>query len=388
MIMLLLSVSCVATAQTFKEGSVRLKGGQEQPGLIGELRPGSPEGIEYKATSSDGEVQIFYANEIEGYTVDKIFFTGYHNNKYRDNDWTFVELLAEGKLTLIRRNNMYFLRQSGNGEFTHLTGRYKTLLARMTRDCPLVSAKAGRVRLERAELTEFIKNYNDCIPASGEANLEGMPRVFSVGFQLGYDYTMGTFQDNAATRFLSANNQVDKSYFQGGVEVNFKSYKFSKHVGFYTGALVNFDSYSGTNRSLQDAKHPEVNQYSLKISELKIPFGIDISRPREGNLSFHVRGGVMMPLVMSFQSTHPFHEVSDANGSTITYGPTSRITSYRPSIMVGGGFGFDYRISKSYVRLQAGFYQGSVTTSNVLGKDQSKTSGKLQSFNVSTTYIF
>jgi hypothetical protein len=299
-----------------------------------------------------------------------------------------VELLAEGRLTLLRRNNMYFIRQPENVGYIHVTGNYKVLLRKLTRNCPLVSDRAGRLRLDKESLTQFIKDYNDCVPANGESNLEGMPRVFSVAFQLGYDYTVGTFKDNVATRYLSANKQLDKSYFQGGVELNFKNYKFSKYIGLYTGALVNFNSYSGTNRSTADPQRPEVNTYSFSYSELKIPFGIDISRPRKKNLGFHVRGGAMMPLVMSFTSAHPSYEVSDATGSVIIYDTPSKITAYKPSVMLGGGFSFDYRISESYIRLQTGYYEGNVTTTNMMGTSTSHTSGKLQSFNIATTFIF
>ncbi|MEI9917595.1 MAG: outer membrane beta-barrel protein [Bacteroidota bacterium] len=386
LLILLLSLCCVATAQTFKEGSIRLKGGQEQPGFIGELRPGSPEGVEYKPTSDD-EIQIYYANDIEGYTVEKIFYTAYHNNAFRDNDWNFIELLADGELTLMRRNNMYFIRQKSNREFTHLTHHYKNALARLTRDCPLVSIRAARVSLDKVPLGEFVKSYNECI-ATKRPNLDGMPRPVSIGIQVGYDYTTGTFKDEAATRYLSANKQSDRSYFQGGVEINFKGYRVSKFIGFYTGALVSFDSYSGTNRSTVDKKSPEVNEYSFKLTELKIPFGFDISRPTRKNFAVHIRGGGVMPLVLNVNSSHPYQEVSNASGTTITYGDPSLITKYKPSVMWGGGAGFDYKVSGSYVRIQAGYYAGSVSVTSNKGAKVFSTTGNLKSFNLSATYIF
>lgn len=385
LLMLLLSVSCVAAAQTFKQGSIRLKGGEERPGFIGKIRPGSPEGVEFKV-SSDSDVEIFYATDIDGYTVDNIFYSSYHTNTYRDKEWVFADVLAEGDLTLLRRNGMYFLRPAGSVEFTHLVPR-KGILGRMAKACPLVAARAGRVVHDRKSLAEFVAEYNQCV-ATNRPNLEGMPRTFSIGVQVGYDYTVGTFTDNVATRYLSANNQIDKSYFQGGLELNFKHYKFSNAIGFHAGALLNFDSYSGTNRSTIDKARPEVNEYSFSYRELKIPLGIDVSRPRRGKIALNIRAGIILPLVLSLKSAHPYSEFSNPSGTSVTYSDGSQITGYKPKIMIGGAVGFNYRISKSYVRVQVGWYQGNVTVITMTGFSEGHTKGKLQSLSLTTTYVF
>ena len=383
---LLLSMSCVATAQTFKEGSIRLKGGEEQHGLIGDKRPGAPEGLEFKS-GNDSEIKIYYANEIEGYTLDNIFYTAFHTNVYRENDWSFVELMAEGELTLIRRNNMYFIRKKGVVEFTHLSAHYKRQLSQLTRSCPIVSAQALRVSLDRKPVTEFIKAYNECVVLPN-ADKEGMPRVLSFGVSVGVDYTMAKFRDNVVTRFLSASNQSDKSYVQGGVEVNFKSYRFSKFIGLYTGLLYNSNSYSATNKSTFDPKRPEVNQYSYSYSEVKIPLGFDISRPSRKKASFHIRGGIMMPKAFGLKSNHIFSEVSNDGGKSVYYSEPAQLTGYKPAIMFGGAFGYDFKISNSYLRAQAAYYTGSVQATSVVGGVHTTTSGTLTSSNFMITYIF
>ena len=382
---MLLGVSSIATAQTFKEGSVRLKGGQEQPGFVGDVRPGSPEGIEFKS-ANDAEIQIYYADEIEGYTVDKIFYSSYHQNKDRSREWIFAEILVEGELTLIRRNNMYFVRRKGNGEFTHLSHRYRVALIKLTRECPVISAGAGTVTMNRTSLTEFITAFNQCV-ASKKPNLAGMPRTVSIGFQVGYDYTQATFKANDITKFLSATRQYDKSFVQGGIELSFKSYKVSNMIGLYTGALLNVDSYSGVNQTTNKTQ-TEVNEYSYSYKELKVPFGIEFSRPRTRKITFHLRGGGVLPKILSFKSEHPYTEISNNSSSTVTYGEPSKMTTYKPSTMWGASFGFDYKLMNSHIRIQAGSYWGKATITAVSAGKTVDVHGSVSSFNLMTTFIF
>ena len=383
--MLLLSISCLATAQSFKEGSIRLKGGEEQPGLIGNLRPGIPDGIEFK-TSPDSEIQIYYATDIEGYSVDRVFYSSYHQNAYREKEWIFAEILAEGDLTLIRKNGFYFLRGKNNGEFTHLSGRYKTTLIKFTRDCPVVSVKGGKVSLSRKELTEFINEYNECV-ASKKPNLEGMPRPVSIGVQVGYDYTAASFQYDDKAKFLSATKQSDKSLLQGGIELNFKNYKASNTIGLYAGALINVDSYSGVNQTKSETQS-EVSEYSFRYREIKLPIGVEFSGPTKRKLSYYVRTGAVVPAIMSFKSAHPYTEISDLSGSTIQYSIPSQMTSYKLRTMWGGTLGADYKVADHRVRIQASWYSGKSTVTIVESGSTTKVTGKLSSFNLMTIFVF
>lgn len=381
LIVIFLSLSYAATAQTFKQGSVRLKGGQEQAGLIGQVRSGSPEGLEFKS-DSEGEIQILYANEIEGYTVNNVFFSSYHQNLYRDNDWIFAEILAEGDLTLIRRNNMYFVRQKNRVEFKHLGSHYKTTLMKLTSACPIVSAKGVKIGLNNRPIVDFIKEYNECV-ASKKPNLQGMPRTVTVGFQLGYDYTQATFSFNSFMRFLSAEKQYDKSFLQGGVEFNFKHYRVSRFFGLYTGVLLNSNSYSAVNKSVF-GNSSEVNEYSFSYKELRIPLGIEINAPSLKKLTYHLRGGAIFSHQLSFKSDRSYSEATSNNGATITYSEPMQMTAYKPKMMWGGALGLDYRISQSHIRLQAGWYAGGVTASS----PTITVAGKINSFNIMTSYLF
>lgn len=105
--------SCVLShaRPNFRPGSVRQRDGQTQQGFIGTLKPGIPDGIEFKATEA-GDVRLYYANEIEGFTVDNSTYTSYNNS-------------ASKKTGM---NGLFFVRKKDSNELIHLSSKYKSAL--------------------------------------------------------------------------------------------------------------------------------------------------------------------------------------------------------------------------------------------------------------------
>jgi hypothetical protein len=147
----------------------------------------------------------------------------------------------------------------------------------------------------------------------------------------------------------------------------------------YTGVLFNSNSYSGVNKV-----GAEVNEYSFGYKELRIPLGLEISRPVLNKLTLHVRGGFVFSHVVNFTSNRSYAEISSANETTITYVQSAQMTGYKPSVMAGGALGADYKILRSRIRLQAGCYGGKVTAMY----PGSSVDGKVLSINIMTAYIF
>lgn len=302
------------------------------------------------------------------------------------------EVLVEGEITLVYQNNMYFVKGKNSTEYTHLSPKEgKLILRKLTKGCPDLSATAGGIRLDRAELVAFVKAYNECV-ITKEVNLDNLPKPFSIGVVIGGENSScGNFQYSSGAEFMAASNHKDKSFLQGGVDITVRSYKIIGSVALYGGVLFNTNSYSGVNKWTPDNKTQNaiVNEYSYSYKELRFPLGFQLNRLTRKQLSSHMRIGVMIPTVFDFTSANPHSEAISLGGSRVDNLKPSTLKSYHAKIMFGGAVGADYRVfDRMSVRLQLNAYIGEATATVASGGTTNSVDGRVISCSIVAGLIF
>jgi hypothetical protein len=387
-VMLFLLVQ-TAMAQSYRNGFIRLKDGQEITGLIGDMVPGDPAGIQFK-TELAGELKIYLATEIEGYGIVGGFFYSSFKNPGPKGDWDFVELLVKGELTLIRSNNMFFIHAKGESQISHLPGSaFISILMKMMKNCPYVAAQTVRVKLNTFDLTTHVQAFNDCI-AIKNPNYDNASRKVSIALVGGYDFTSCKFRgdDDQSSRYLASGKLYDRSFVQFGADITIRSYRLSSSVGLYTGAYFNSNSYTALTKMSFRNGESEVNEFSIDYKELKIPLGFEYSPPTRSPLSYFIRIALTFPKVLSVKSKHISQEIRSKNGD-VYYFPPSDVSDISKMVQVGGGVGLDYRIYKnSRIRLQANYAVGGGSAELKVNGTTRTNDGSFQSFNAMAGFVF
>lgn len=375
--------------QEFKPGYVRIKGGQDRMGLIGTLISGKPESIQYKENET-ADLVLYKASDVEGYGLTNgIYFNSFLNPDGNPNNWTFVELLVQGgEMTLIRRNNMYFVLPRGSKEFTHLDNRYRKLLTDLMKNCPWVASRSPKVRLSRAALAEHVKAYNECV-AIKNPNLDGMQRNVSVGLVGGYDNSTVSFSDpdQVLTRFLTGKPLYDKSFVQAGIDLTLKSYRVSNYIGVFMSALYNSNHYQTVSQT-RFGNSSQVDEYSIHYTQLKFPLGIELSPPSRKRILAHGRAGIIVPMTLNVTATHPYSEIT--TGSGVFYEEPANVTEFKNKIMFTTALGLDFKVARqSKVRLQLGWSMGGASAvAKREGSVDNSVTGKMTSWSLMTGFIF
>jgi len=294
------------------------------------------------------------------------------------------EVLVKGELTLVKRNDLFFLLRKGSNEYIHLTGRYKKTLMREFASCPIVAARAAQ---DETQVVELVKAYNDCVNVSNP-NLAGMPRTVSIGFVGGMDYTTGKFHagTDENVRYLAASGMQDKALFQGGIDITFKSYKISNFIGLYLGVLHGRNNYRQVTRT-RFLDREEVNEHSLNYTELKIPIGLEFSKPTEKTVSSHFRLGLIFPKVLKVTATHPRYEYIE--GSVVTSSLPANVVELKRRLMLSAAFGIDWHILKTNrIRMQASWAGGVITAKTQKTEFMVDTRGYFSSLDLMAGFIF
>jgi hypothetical protein len=382
----------VAIGQTFQEGFILLRGGTEQQGLVGSIIPGSPEGVQYKSSESS-DVTVYYADDIRGYGVKNGPFQSSLRNP-GVGGWVFVQLLVAGELTLVKRNKMYFVIPKNEDKSYHLSHKFRSVLRSVMTDCTYASAKSIGTKLTDADLSAIVQLFNDCVGVK-RPNREGERRPVSINLLAGADYTQATFVQTESTtsRYLSSGKLSDKSLPTVGVDVTFRKYKVSNFLGVYTGAFLNSDNYPRrlVRKEFRDAF--EVNDYSLRYSEFKVPIGVEFTPFTKEKFAYYLRAGVAFSKIFNLQSTHASQEIEDKpNQNTggpvdlVYFVPPSLAVSIKKNIAYTVGLGFDYKVAdKSRVRWQLNFSSGS---GNVTHDSGESNAGNFISMSTMIGYIF
>lgn len=367
--------------EDFKPGYVKLKGGEQRSGLIGLKIPGTPESIPFK--SADGTLTKYHANEIEGFQIDgSDYLTSWLNPVLGGDNWSFVELIVNGEFTLLRNNGNYFIIQPSLNKIEHLGPHYRTALKNMTRNCPTVSVRSHSVKLQTESLRTFVNAFNECV-ATKNPNLDGTPRAVAIGIVAGYDYSAPVFAEGPnETAFLYATKPNDKSLFQFGADVTFRDHKRSHGLGIYTGALYNSNRYSGVVNITGAAN--EVDEYSIDISDLKIPVGVEWMRMPVNRISIHARAGFIFTNTLKLTSSRT-RDV-EINNSIYTEDAPG-ISEFKRAPMLMGAVGVDYFLGRDHIRIQVIGSHGKLTAT-VNDTAKSSVNGVFKSFNVVIGYIF
>jgi hypothetical protein len=385
---LLFAHATIAQPSDFKEGSIRLKGGEERNGYIGKLIPGNPEQIEYKV-DRDGEVQLYKAGEIEGYKIYGTSYSSYIIKSYPET-WAFAEVVVQGELSLIYRNGMAFLRKANTDNFIHLSSGLSRTLSKAMEACPYVASLSQRVHMNKQELAEHVRAYNECV-AVKNPNMDGVPNKLSIGLMAGCDYTQVNFGgvlSSSNTRFLSAEKQRDKALFQFGVDFLLKPHKVSNHIGFYFGAFYNQNRFATTNSELV-ASNLEVNTYSIEYSELRIPLGCELSRPWRKKVTTYLRAGIIIPTKLHISSSHSSQESVSIISGDVSYEEPSFLKSFETKLLMGGSFGGEYHLQGTKrIRMQLNCNFGTTKAVAVSEFDTNTIKGKTLSLGVTAGYFF
>lgn len=364
-----------------------MKDGQELKGLIGASVPQAPEGIEFKQ-DENSEVVVYFANDVAGYDKDGTFYTSYVDPGDGPSRWVFIEIIVQGEVSLFLRNKMFFVLERGKKNvFVHLDSKYKSKLRKISGGCPFLSAKAWRLKADKAILGQFVKDYNTCVGVSNP-NYEGMPRKVSVALLAGSDVSASRYNDdgNAHTRFMTSTKLRDQSALQLGFDITLRDFKISNVMGLYTGIYYSPTAY----KELTGVKHQsfEVNEFTINYTQLKIPLGFEIGKPSKERFSFHMRFGIVYSKVMNLKSTHPIWEVHDASGNVYTQEP-ARIGDIELPILVSAAAGVDYRaFGNSRIRLQAGFTFGGTNAAVYEETKATSLSGTFTSMQLMAGFVF
>jgi hypothetical protein len=390
-VLLLFLVAHMLSAQSYKNGFVRLQGGEELKGLIGDVVDGTPDGIQFK-TELGAELKVYYANEIEGYGITNgLFYTSF-KGPGPASDWEFVELLVKGQLTLIRKNSMFFVLPANENQFYHLTtvsGEYRGVLSSLMKNCPYVATQTAKVKLNSLDLAAHVTAFNECI-AIKNPNFDGAPKSVSIAVVGGYDFTGSKFHDitNIANRFLASDKLYDQSFVQVGADLTLRHYRISNLFGLYTGLYFNTNSYRAVTNVKVNSNETEFNEFSLEYSEIKVPLGFEYSPPTRSAISFFFRTYLSFAKVQNIKSVHVSQELRSADG-VVTYETPRNVVSISKRPQIGAGFGADYRIYRnSRIRLQLNYALGSGSADVQIGTASLTSAGNFRSFSVMTGFVF
>jgi len=245
---------------------------------------------------------------------------------------------------------------------------------------------------DQKKLPDLIRAYNECKSGTNPDMIDVI-QPWRFALMGGADLTTARFFDNPneEVRYLNATPMQDRSYFQGGVEVIYKTHKISNLVGFYTGIFYNQNEYYQVSRKEYSRRIAppvqEYNEHSLEYTEIKIPLGFEFSRPTKKKLSYHMRLGIVFPKMLSFSATHPQRDLISVN--TVYGEQPSNITEFKRKLILSTAVGCDLRTSdRTRIRLQAswsGGYHKATTQNNLL---LNTAPGFSSSIGLATGFIF
>lgn len=289
----------------FKKGFVITLEKDTLFGLVG-YREGSKS---YKACdfrkSTAEEIVTYQPNEIAGYGIvrGKFFVSRTIQEKKREPNLIFLEMVVKGLVSLYKFGEVYFLekddgvlRQLINEKEEAFVGdnpqQYKrrvllqsnehiAIMNMLLVDCSELSARIPKVHLTERQLTELIEDYNTCKGVPFVTYKTEKPWVKTyIGVTGGGNFSKLDFIVNEpAYKYLDGTFSTSKTPL-AGLSLDITSPRLNERLSFHADFFYlnsKYYLYSITNTS-SSITHDYI---SIELQQIKVPIGIRYTFPEK-----------------------------------------------------------------------------------------------------------
>ena len=290
---LILLISCAAYSQAdFRQGYIITNARDTLTGLV-DYREGSKAFIICHFKTSDDQVAVTYApGEIIGYgfTGDRFFQSREITNRELGSRMVFLEVLVRGAITLYKFEGFYYvekddiLHQLENERIEEEVNdtivkrkmnQHMSVFNMLMFDCVAIRPKLQNViSLSERPVTMLVEEYNRCMGGYTVSFKEHKPWLkLGIGVAGGVEFSMIAFDsDYEPIKHLKGNFELSKLAL-AGMSVEFKVPRLTERVSFLVD-LYYVDATYRLHKVFTIQPYTFKDQVTIKINELKIPFGV------------------------------------------------------------------------------------------------------------------
>jgi hypothetical protein len=246
---------------------------------------------EFKVTKNSKTIK-YLSKDIKafGYENDKYFIS-----KPFDKENKFFEILVEGKATLYKHLNDYYLEldnvfkllENNSRKYKRDSNKYLGILIVFFKNCQNIKEEIPKIKYTEKSLTKIVSKFNICVGSSNKVYRKKRKRFkANFGIATGINYARLNY-NNSGVKVHNIEGPfnldfyfIDKTSFSPsillGAFAELSSPRLSLELSLYTGLF--YLNYNYIENKITNNKIYEV---SSKINQLKIPLGIRYSFPKK-----------------------------------------------------------------------------------------------------------
>lgn len=378
----LLSFAALCQSEAFREGFIRLHNGDALTGLIGNKQVGSEESIQLKQTTAS-EPQTFRASEIAGFDQGGIFYTSFQDG----TKWVFVEIIFDGRLSLIQRNGFLFAFEKGKKFFHQLDETrsiYKGTLRKLMKSCKKVYSDISLARFTKEDLAAIFFAFDQCGSSRNRSvGEQGLAFALMVGAKSSSSTFTSSFAGHTSLLYDKVNdgNLISVSgdvYYQPAV---------TPGLAIYTGVTANPANYTQSGYT-DFANYKEWSSFQMKYLELRVPVGIQYRIPTRTKSQMFGRVGMALPFISGFNYSKIDAQLIYPNGSVYTES-SAIATGLEKKVQIEAMFGSEITFLGSHkLRFQLLFFTGKGALKMRYKNAAFNADGKFSGLSLSAGYVF
>lgn len=296
----LLSLSSVAFGQVdFRPGFIITLENDSIHGFISYKENGQNEPVCYFKPALEGKITPYSPNAIQGFRFQEDKYMASMQlplTKDSLSEPVFAEILVKGKMQLIKHNLAFYAAKDGKlykleqeEVPTYLNGKRAVKIKKpylgilsylMQADCATLRSQITKTNLNEKHLVKLFEAYNGCVGIEsqsyaeskswGEFKLGGIAGIqFSrLSFEPTQGYSEGNYPGNPNSKIIPV---FGLTYTYSSPRLN-ERFAIAGHLLF---SMVNYEAVNVIDQDVRTIK----NDYSIELSQLKLPLGIRYNLP-------------------------------------------------------------------------------------------------------------
>ena len=251
-----------------------------------------------------------------GFIDDKVFQSREVTLKDQPPAVVFLEVLVRGRVTLYRFEDVFLVEKERAGlqqlvnkskiidvngsKAIRYSNEHFTVLNPLLFDCAETRPMVPEVHLTQRDLTKLIEKYNHCVGASTITFKDAKPwaRAYA-SLMVGPSFSDVKFDYHSSYEHLSGTFYTSKSPVVG-ITGELLSPRISERLSFHLSVLYSSPTYKGFTL-LQYVGGNYRHFVTIKLSELKVPFGFRYTFPMEA-ITPYVNAGISSTFHLSTSS--------------------------------------------------------------------------------------
>jgi hypothetical protein len=246
--------------------------------------------------SNTSENIEYLPKDLKAYRAVSMLYETVEYNEEVANKVTFMEVLANGKATLYRYYERYFIKKDSNlveltnEEFEQLNDegiltkreskKYIGVLKYLLSDCDEVTGQIGQVELGERSLVTLIEKYNECMGSSAVDTYKDNLKWVAVRKSLVVKVSVGKFVLNGSdpvVQYIVGTYQPSTAFEVGG-NLEFYSQRKNEKLSFTLGLNYANQTWTSANQNIQrtgtEVFVTTTSESTLELNQLKIPLGV------------------------------------------------------------------------------------------------------------------